>query len=135
MHRSLFRTTNLADALNILDIFVKDFIDIQFFLRSNKFRVEVFTIISYKLYEWNKARSVFSLSNYTFLKKLYNYRIIWLAVASCQYNLFLIKNWLRTMPAMRHLKLASRTCSTPYLIFEVLIFCLGIEYGRMTLRI
>lgn len=71
MHRSLFRTTNLADALNILDIFVKDFIDIQFFLRSNKFRLEVFTIISYKLYEWNKARSVFSLSNYTFLKKLY----------------------------------------------------------------
>lgn len=27
-----------------------------------------------------------------FLKKLYNCRIIWLAVASYQYNLFLIKN-------------------------------------------
>lgn len=30
MHRSLFRTTNLADALNILDIFVKDFMVLTF---------------------------------------------------------------------------------------------------------
>lgn len=71
MHRSLFRTTNLADALNILDIFVKDFMVLTFNSFFDQTSFESRFSLSYKLYEWNKARSVFSLSNYTFLKKLY----------------------------------------------------------------